>query len=86
MSPRNNRLKKLQAILILLGLILFFFIIMIMVREGLFSTNAIIMYSIGILYLTIATSISFFDTISLNSNLLDEKEMAHIIKKDIDGN
>ena len=85
MSPRNKMLKKLQLILIVLGLVLIFFILTVVLRDGLFSTNAIIMYSIGIIYLTIATLISFFDTLSLNSSLLDEKEMAHMIKKDIDG-
>lgn len=84
MSPRNKMLKKLQSILILLGLVLIFFIITVVVRDGFFSTNAIIMYSIGIIYLTIATSISFFDTLSLNTSMLDEKEIAHMIKKDID--
>tara|TARA_A100001015_G_scaffold212374_1_gene238129 strand:+ start:84 stop:344 length:261 start_codon:yes stop_codon:yes gene_type:complete len=85
MSPRNKMLKKLQSILILLGPVLIFFIVTVVVRDGLFSTNAIIMYSIGIIYLTIATLISFIDALSLNSSLLDEKEMAHMIKKDIDG-
>ena len=85
MSPRNKMLKKLQLILIVLGLVLIFFILTVVLRDGLFSTNAIIMYSIGIIYLTVATSISFFDTLSLNSSLVDEKEMAYKIKKDIDG-
>ena len=85
MSPRNKMLKKLQLILIVLGLVLIFFILTVVLRDGLFSTNAIVMYSIGIIYLTVATSISFFDTLSLNSSLVDEKEMAYKIKKDIDG-
>ena len=85
MSSRKKMLNKLQSVLILLGIVIFIFIIIIAFREGLFSTNAIIIYSIGILYLTIATSIAFMDVLSRNTSLLDEKEMAREIKKDIDG-
>ena len=73
-SERYKYLFALQRNLVIFGIALAVLIIFVVYREGLFSTPSIIMYGIGIIFLTIATHISFSDVLSRDKDLRDKEE------------
>ena len=74
-SERHKYLLDLQRILIISGIALVVLIFFVVNREGLFSTPSLIMYGIGIIYITIATHISFSDVLSRDRDLRDKEEL-----------
>ena len=73
-SERHKYLLDLQRVLIICGIGLAILIYVVVNREGYFSTPSLIMYGIGIIYLTIATHISFSDVLSRDRHLRDKEE------------
>ena len=74
-SERHKYLLDLQRILIISGIALVVLIFFVVNREGLFSTPSLIMYGIGIIYITIAPHISFSDFLSRDRDLRDKEEL-----------
>ena len=73
-SKRHKYLLDLQRILIICGIALAVLNYIVVNREGFFSTPSLIMYGIAIIYLTIATHISFSDVLSRDRHLRDKEE------------
>ena len=74
-SERHKHLLNLQRILVISGIALVVLIFFVVNREGLFSTPSLIMYGIGIIYITIATHISISDVLSRDRDLRDKEEL-----------
>ena len=74
-SERHRYLLNLQRALVISGFFLGLIIFIVAKREGFFSTNALIMYGIGIIYITISTHISISDVLTRDKNLLDKEEL-----------
>tara|TARA_Y100001970_G_scaffold277821_1_gene382611 strand:+ start:2428 stop:2661 length:234 start_codon:yes stop_codon:yes gene_type:complete len=73
-SERYKYLLDLQRVLVICGIGLAILIYIVVNREGFFSTFSLIMYGIGILYLTIATHISISDVLTRDRHMRDKEE------------
>ena len=50
-------------------------LVVVVLREGIFSTTSLIIYGIALLYVAIATHISISDVLTRDKNMLDKEEL-----------
>ena len=74
-SERYKTLVKLQRVLVITGFAMGVLLVVVVLREGIFSTTSLIMYGIVLLYVAIATHISISDVLTRDKNMLDKEEL-----------
>ena len=74
-SERYKTLIKLQRVLTIAGFAMGVLLVVVVLREGIFSTTSLIMYGIVLLYVAIATHISISDVLTRDKNMLDKEEL-----------
>ncbi|MDC3036418.1 hypothetical protein OA107_03435 [Candidatus Pelagibacter sp.] len=74
-SERYKTLIKLQRVLVITGFAMGVLLVVVVLREGIFSTTSLIMYGIVLLYVAIATHISISDVLTRDKNMLDKEEL-----------
>ena len=74
-SERYKTLIKLQRVLVITGFAMGVLLVVVVLREGIFSTTSLIMYGIGLLYIAVATHISISDVLTRDKNMLDKEEL-----------
>ena len=74
-SERYKTLIKLQRVLVITGFAIGVLLVVVVLREGIFSTTSLIMYGIVLLYVAIATHISISDVLTRDKNMLDKEEL-----------
>ena len=74
-SERYKALIKLQRVLVITGFAMGVLLVVVVLREGIFSTTSLIMYGIVLLYVAIATHISISDVLTRDKNMLDKEEL-----------
>ena len=74
-SERYKTLIKLQRVLTIAGFAMGVLLVVVVHREGIFSTTSLIMYGIALLYVAIATHISISDVLTRDKNMLDKEEL-----------
>tara|TARA_B100001173_G_C15511472_1_gene347366 strand:- start:128 stop:361 length:234 start_codon:yes stop_codon:yes gene_type:complete len=74
-SERYKTLINLQRILVITSFAMGVLLVVVVLREGIFSTSSFIMYGIVLLYVAIATHISISDVLTRDKNMLDKEEL-----------
>ena len=74
-SERYKTLINLQRILVITSFAMCGLLVVVVLREGIFSTSSFIMYGIVLLYVAIATHISISDVLTRDKNMLDKEEL-----------
>ena len=80
-SERHKTLNNLQLILLITGFAMGILLVVVIYREGFFSTTSFIIYGIVLLYIAIATHISISDVLTRDKDLIDKEEIKFLKKK-----